>query len=204
MELVSIQGHKKEAWSGFTCIFYKFKELELSKLPPNLYIIGAPKAGTSSLVSDLSKIDGIFVPKIKELKYFDAHVFFDREADYPIKSYDEYLSHYSSRDAQESVYRVDGSVFNMYSQRAIKNILNVSPDSKFIIIVRDPVSSVKSMYLQRMKYTINSMREESNIFSDCWEKIDARKNGQGYPEGCRNKFLFRYDLLYSYEKYIPF
>ena len=52
-------------------------------------------------------------------------------------------------------------------------------------------------------YTTPAMREISDDFSVCWSKIKSRHKGCGFPRGCRNKILFQYDLLFSYELYIP-
>lgn len=175
----------------------------MSDSTPNLFVIGVPKAGTSAFVAGLGQHKAIYIPKNKEPRFFDAHTFYDFEEDYPIKSLDDYLYLYQNSESRESKYRVDGSVFNMYSETSIKNILKLSPDAKFILILRDPVSAVKSMFMQRLKYTLPIMREISDKFHICWESLQKRKNGEGFPKGCRNKFLFRYDLLYSYEKYVP-
>lgn len=175
--------------------------VEMSK--PNLFIIGAPKAGTTAFVNGLSQHSDIFVPSCKEPRFFDAHVYFDNSKDYPIKNIDDYLKIYSSESAAAAKYRVDGSVFNMYSLDSIRQILELSSDAKFIVILRDPITAVKSMFAQRMKYIDLHMREVSDNFEDCWRLLKARRKGKGYPDGCRNSILFRYDLLYSYEKYIP-
>jgi hypothetical protein len=91
----------------------------------------------------------------------------------------------------------------MYSEAAIEAILKLSPDARFVVVVRDPVDAVKSMFSQRLKYTLPRMREISDDFKTCWETLALRKEGQGYPQGCRNRFVFRYDLLYAYERYLP-
>ncbi|MBV5304829.1 MAG: sulfotransferase [Chlorobium sp.] len=171
---------------------------------PNLFVIGAPKSGTSAFVQQLAQYPDIFIPKIKEPRYFDAHTFFDYESDYPIKNEKEYLSLYDTFDANNSVYRVDGSVFNMYSEESIKRIIKLSPQAKFIVILRDPLSASKSMHLQRLKYYDVRMREVSIKFCECWDLLELRKKGSGFPKDCRNKILFRYDLLYRYELYLPF
>ena len=116
---------------------------------PNLFIIGAPKCGTTALVSGLSQHNDIFVPPIKEPSYFDAHTVYDYEEDYPFKSIDTYLKLYKSKGSSNSIYRVDGSIFNMYSEISLKRILKLSPDAKFILIIRDPVNATKSMFFQR-------------------------------------------------------
>jgi len=91
----------------------------------------------------------------------------------------------------------------MYKMESIKHILNLSSNAKFIILLREPVSASLSMHRQRLGYSDTKMREVSSDFMECWDKLYSRGEGLGFPKGCRNKFLFRYDLLYSYEKYIP-
>jgi len=172
-------------------------------LVPNLFIIGAPKAGTTAFVSSLAEHPDIFVPKEKEPRFFDAPQFFDYKEDYPYKTLDEYLQLYKNKDAMNSIYRVDGSVFNMYSIESIRKILEVSPDAKFILILRDPLAATKSMFSQRMKYIIPQLREINEDFNKCWQLSKTRKDNKNYPKGCRNKLIFRYDLLFSYEKYLP-
>ncbi|NDY72000.1 hypothetical protein DO021_10790 [Desulfobacter hydrogenophilus] len=171
---------------------------------PNLFLIGAPKAGTSALAEGLQQHSRIFMPYKKEPKYFDARTFYDFEEDYPIKSIDHYLNLYSTNQSSSILYRLDASVFNMYSLESIKDILLLSPKSKFILMLREPLSASKSMQKQRLKYTREGMRELSEDFCECWEYLKGRSNGTCYPKKCRNKFLFRYDLLYSYERYVPY
>lgn len=174
----------------------------MNNLTPNLFVIGAPKSGTTALVAQLGAHPEIFVPKIKEPRYFDARVFYDKVEDYPLKSYVEYLDLYKSEHSLNSKYRVDGSVFIMYSKEIIDEILIVSPHAKFILMLRDPLEAAKSMHLQRLKYADAGLREVSESFCDCWKLMGERSKGNKYPENCRNKFLFRYDLLYQYEKYL--
>lgn len=171
---------------------------------PNLFLIGAPKSGTTSLAYKLSYHHDVFLPKKKEPRYFDAHTYYDYEEDYPLKSLDEYLGFFDSSEAKKCKYRLDASVFNMYSKKSIDQILNISPDAKFIVILRDPVAASISMHSQRLKYSDRKFRELSENFLECWRMIEDRKIGLAFPKKCRNKFLFRYDLLYSYEKYLPY
>ncbi len=177
---------------------------EIMSNVPNLFILGAPKSGTTAFANNISQHKDIFISKKKEPRFFDAHVFYDYEEDYPIKSLEIYLDLFVSKSSQESKYRLDASVFNMYSKKSISNILSLSPDAKFIILLREPLSASISMHKQRLAYVDVKMREISDDFMACWRELDNRKNNKGYPKGCRNKILFRYDLLYSYELYLPF
>lgn len=178
------------------------EKYDINKMP-NLFLIGAPKAGTSALAAFISQHQSIYSPKLKEPRFFDAQVFYDFPQDYPIAYLADYLKLYDCAEAAKAEYRLDASVFIMYDFAAIEKILELRPDAKFIVVVRDPVSAVTSMFNQRLKYLDPKLREVTDDISKCCELIQKRKNGFEFPVGCRNKFLFRYDLLYSYEMYIP-
>ncbi len=169
---------------------------------PNLFLIGAPKCGTTALANNLKQHQDIFLPQQKEPRFFDKETFYDCEDDYITKNLQEYLAYYKSSTNQK--YLIDASVFNMYSQNSIENILKLSPDAKFIIILRDPVEASISMFHQRLSYVDKTMREVCEDFNNCWDLLEDRKKDQGYPKNCKNKFLFRYDLLYSYQNYLPY
>jgi len=170
---------------------------------PNLFLIGAPKCGTTALAINLSQHPNIYLPKQKEPRYFDRKIFYDFSDDYITTTLDKYLKHYDNPQAGNTKYKMDASVFNMYKANNIQEIVDFSPNAKFIVILRDPVEASLSMFHQRLSYVETHMREVCEEFNRCWNMLEMRKNHQGYPKGCRNKFLFRYDLLYSYENYLP-
>jgi len=170
---------------------------------PNLFLIGAPKAGTSALASQLGQHPDIYMGA-KEPRYFDARTFFDNKEDWPINDINEYLRLFDCSQALNAQYRLDASVFNMYSEESLNEILKLNPEAKFILVLRDPLTAAKSMHRQRLKYVDLRMREVSEDFAVCWNMLVQRKQGFGFPVGCRNKLLFRYDLLYAYENYLPF
>jgi len=175
----------------------------IKKKIPNLFIVGSPRCGTTSLFNNLKQHKDIFIPRIKEPRFFDSHVFYDYKKDYPIKSVKKYLELFKT-DKLDKKYFLDCSIFALYSKKSINNILKISPEAKFIVIMRDPVDASISMHKQRLGYTDLKMRELSEDFIKCWRMIKFRKKKMLYPVNCRNKILFRYDLLYSYERYIPY
>lgn len=168
---------------------------------PNLFLIGAPKAGTTALAQSLSLHPDIFC-KTKEPRFFDAQVFYDDPTLYPIKNIEDYLENYACEEAMRSRYCLDASVFIMYSADAISEILKLRPDSKFLLVLRDPISATKSMFIQRLKYVEQEMREVSDDFGECLALLDSRAHGDGLPKGCKTSFVFRYDALYHYERYL--
>ncbi len=172
---------------------------------PNLFLIGAPKAGTSALAEALAQHPAVFLPRLKEPRYFDARVYYDYPEDYPRRDLADYLGFYAEPEAATATYRLDASTFNMYSRDSINDILSVSPDAKFLISLRDPLSAAKSMQAQRLKYIDLDLREISDEFCRCWQLSLKRREGARhvFPRRCRRRFLFRYDLLFDYERYVP-
>lgn len=169
---------------------------------PNLFLIGAPKCGTSAFIDQLRQHPAVYVPREKELLYFDREVFFDDPRDYHHASETDYLGRFDTARSASARYRGDGSVFVMYSRGALERILTMSPDARFILILRDPLSACKSMHVQRMKYIDPTLREVSTDFCTCWDLLSERAAGRAFPPGCRSRIVFRYDLLYSYERYL--
>ncbi|WP_415886962.1 sulfotransferase family protein [Neptuniibacter sp. QD37_6] len=174
----------------------------MDDIKANLFLIGAPKSGTSAVAEVLNSHPDVFLPYTKEPRFFDARTFYDMKADYPLNCVDEYMGLYLGSEGFK--YRLDASVFNMYSRTSIEEILDFNPSAKFVVVLRDPIEASISMHKQRLKYVEKNMREISTSFMECWNLLGDRSEGRGYPKGCRNKFIFRYDLLYSYEKYIPY
>jgi len=59
---------------------------------PNLFIVGAPKAGTSSLYAYLKNIPGIYMSHYKEPNYFSAKTIAEKSVARPIRDKTKYLS----------------------------------------------------------------------------------------------------------------
>jgi len=171
---------------------------------PNLFLIGSPKTGTTAFANNIAKHKEVFLSKYGKERFFDGITYYDFQEDCPVSSVEDYLSVYNFKEAIGSKYKLDPCALSMYKKESIDNILKFSPNAKFIIILREPVTASLSMHRQRLGYADIKMREVSENFMECWDKLKDRMVGNGYPKGCRNKFLFRYDLLYSYELYLPY
>lgn len=111
---------------------------------PNLFIIGAPKCGTTSLARWLSQNEQIFLPVFKEPHYFNSDSkhrnFFD------LKSY---LNLYEPAEKQHKVC-IDASVWYYLSAVAVSDILKFNPAAKFIFCVRCQKDSVVSLHNQKV------------------------------------------------------
>jgi hypothetical protein len=110
---------------------------------PNLFIVGAPKCGTTSLYKYLQQHPDVFFPEIKEPGFFDTdHLRPNR------LTTQQYLELYKT--TEEYKYKGDASPMYLISKEAAKNIKNISEAKRIIIMIRNPVEMVYSRYLQNL------------------------------------------------------
>lgn len=126
---------------------------------PDFYIIGAQKAGTTSLAALLDSLPGICFARPKEPMFFsrdeiELHPHFFAEQPYAwstfswesqrdalIEKYARYFEH-----AQEGDLLGEGSTSYLPSQRAPARIHELNPGAKIIVILRDPAKRAWSAY----------------------------------------------------------
>jgi hypothetical protein len=137
---------------------------------PNLFLVGAPKCGTTSLASWLGGHPACFVPKMKEPHYFGDFGVIDREC---------YATLYLSAEARHSV-RIDASTGYLTSAGAISEILIYNPKAKFIVMLRNPIDLVYALYGERLFLS----QETASSFEDAWRLQGRRKEGKNIPAFC--------------------
>lgn len=111
---------------------------------PNLFIVGAPKSGTTYLYEILQKREEFFFPLIKELNYFNEKTKDSYYRPYEVGSLEKYESFF--KDAREGQVIVDGSVSYFISSEAPSRIKEYNPKSKVVIITRNPINRAFSHY----------------------------------------------------------
>lgn len=151
----------------------------------NLFIIGAPKAGTTSLYYYLGQHADIQMPRIKEPHYFSK--------DFPnysnITTLEEYHHLFNWED--NAKYYGDASVWYLYSEEAVDHILAYNPEAKFIVMLRDPVELLPSLHNQ-LKLTLMEDIEE---FHEAWNAMPERAAGKRIPKTCREPKLLLYNKI---------
>ena len=90
---------------------------------PNVFMIGAPKCGTTALAQYLSEAPGVCVSEPKEPNFFcpDIHAFKKEEHKYG--DYEDYVSRCFAGQQPSDDVLVDASVWNLYSECAVPGIL---------------------------------------------------------------------------------
>lgn len=140
-------------------------------LQPNLFILGAPKCGTTSLASWLARHPDVFVPRVKEPHHYNSD---EKQVYYPGR--EEYLALFEG--GENAKYRLDASVWYLHSDVAVPRILTDCPQARFIVCLRNPVDMAFSLHAQ---YLNKTGRENVKSFAKAWHISDQRKNGKRVP-----------------------
>ena len=119
----------------------------------NLFIVGAAKSATTSIYYYLSNHPEVFFPKLKEPRFFSSKYysfphkgnkdieFTDR---FIIRTLQDYENLYIGHKGEKIIG--DASVDYLYIYQTAKDIHEYNPQSKIIIILRDPVQRAFSQY----------------------------------------------------------
>lgn len=121
---------------------------------PNLIIPGAPKSATTSLCEYFMQHKDIFVPRIKEPRFFLENIIQDLPPTDPFKKYliessalttEAYIDLYKESNLEK--YRCDASVqYLYYHDIVIPKLKKVLCDPAIIIVLRNPVQRAFSNY----------------------------------------------------------
>ena len=138
---------------------------------PNLFILGAAKAGTTSLYHYLKQHPQIYLSSIKEPHFFDDDENFAKGLNNYVKQY--------FRNSE--MYPITGEA-TPYIQNGIKVASRINQaysnnPPKFVIILRDPVKRAWSHYMHRVRTGL-----ETNSFEDALLRKDSKLGNDHDPE----------------------
>ena len=150
---------------------------------PNVFIVGAPKCGTSSLVTYMSEHPSIFMSDPKEPNYFARHLFtaYQKEKIRRLNiSYKTNLIDYLDLFKNSKGKTVIGEASTRYirSKRALIEIKALNPNAKIIVMLRNPVDLVVSWHKQKLYENQETVKN----FSKAWDLQFERMKGECLPE----------------------
>jgi hypothetical protein len=113
---------------------------------PNLFLVGAAKAGTTSVYDELARHPAIYMSAVKEPHFFSRiQPSREREAFFPhVSDRDSYLALFDRVADQRLVG--EASTSYLWDAHAAERIRRVSPDASILIMLRDPVERAYSQY----------------------------------------------------------
>jgi hypothetical protein len=126
---------------------------------PSLFIVGAPKCGTTSMASWLNAHPNVFMSKPKEPNFFCT--------DLPgTRGFDELTSYLRIFEdaSDEHLVLGEASTWYLYSETAIPGILELNPAARVLVMIRNPVEMAQSLHGQLL---FNGIETETD-FAHAW------------------------------------
>lgn len=150
----------------------------LGKTKPNFFLIGAPKSGTTALSQYLAEHPEVLFSQPKEAKYFHSDFSDEHRL---VHTRNQYLHLFGPQlDAYPAVG--EGTVWYLYSQEAVPNILDFNPDALFLVMLRNPIDLVYSLHSQ----LVYGGDEDVEDFEAAWNLQERRRAGEAIPRFCRD------------------
>ena len=113
---------------------------------PNLFIVGAPKSGTTALYSYLQRHPQIVMSKVKEPQFFASDVCGDQRC---IRTMSEYLDCFDSPD-KDVVVVGEASTCYLGSKQAPLEIHEFCPEARVIVMLRNPIDVMYAEHSERV------------------------------------------------------
>ncbi len=168
---------------------------------PNVFLIGAPKAGTTFLYALLAASPSIFAPREKEPNYFlhkgkkrtlhgDSKIRRDPTA-YDEEAYKQVYSEWADEQ-----YAIDASTYYLSSPNAAEHIFQARPDAKIIAVLREPIERAHSHYLMELR---DGYVSES--FKDALEREEYERAAPDKPWAGHYNFIRQSLYLERLKKY---
>jgi hypothetical protein len=151
---------------------------------PDFFLIGAPRCGTTAMSHYLGHHPNICFSRPKEPHFFSL-----LRKRYPELDESYYLSHcFPHYDPDRHQVIGEGSVSYLYDPEAIARILQLNPNARFLVMVRNPVDLVYSYHAR----LVALLEEDQEDFSRAWRLQASRQRGEHLPKLCRNPLLLQY------------
>jgi hypothetical protein len=145
---------------------------------PNLFIVGAPKCGTTAWVEYLSTHPDIFFSAVKEPSYFCS--------DFNWCGYHDEAEYLKLFEASGSARIVgEASPRYLFSKVAARRIRDFNPNSKIIILLRNQEEYLPSQHNQALFMT----QENIEDFETAW-RLSGKRDSSNISRFCKEpKFL---------------
>jgi hypothetical protein len=141
---------------------------------PEFFIVGAPRAGTTSLWDHLDRHPQIFMSPVKEPHFFCSY----KPAFVPtVSDEEEYLRLFE--DARPGQLRGEASPGYLRDAEAPVAIARVRPDARILTVLRDPVRRAYSEYWHRVRYGRQS-RPFGEVIRTALDSPQERTKGSLY------------------------
>jgi hypothetical protein len=160
---------------------------------PSVFIVGAPRCGTTSLANYLRAHPRLFLSEPKEPHHFGS------DLDIRLRPYADrqrYLELFEGAGPDRQAG--EASVLYLYSQTAPREIQELSPSARVIILLRDPVEMVPSLHTHNLFVG----HEDLIDLEEALAAEPERREGRRLSSSCLVPAALQYSRLGRYAEHV--
>ena len=150
---------------------------------PQFFIAGVPKAGTTGLYAALIRHPQLYLPAMKQPKFFLSDGRPPRHGGPgDVQTYQEHMWRRADYEAlfdaaSPTAQRGEATPFYLYDRDAHQRIRRLVPDAKFILVLRDPVDRAYSNWSHLWSA---GLEKESDFLAAC--EREQRRRAAGWAD----------------------
>ncbi len=148
---------------------------------PNFFIIGAPKCGTTSLAAWLAEHPNIYMSPVKEPHFYNADL-----GNAKITRHEYELLFTIATNDHKAIG--EASTSYLFSRVAVPSIEKELPNSRYIVMVRNPVDMAYSCHEQLFFLGYENIKD----FAEAWRLSEERAKGCAVSPWCHEPKLLDY------------
>jgi len=166
---------------------------------PDFLIVGHPKSGTTALYEMLRRHPQIFMPELKETRFFahELHPGLDFRT-HP-ETLDEYLALFAP--AREGQLAGEASPSYLRSHLAAGRIAELQPQARVIAILREPASFLRSLHLELVENHVETERDFAKAVAADRLRPGMEQNDATYGRGGRRYSADRVEYVEQLRRY---
>ena len=172
--------------------------MKVGDLDRFVFIVGAPRCGTTTLAQFLKEHPAVSFPIIKEPHYFaqnDLRGLSDHDLRDRVE--EEYLGPFFRRDTSLRI-GADASVTYLYTPEQLEPVLRLWPDSRFIVALRNPLAMLPSLHGRLVYVGV----EPVGKFEEAWAAARGRLARGRALSGLVDPLWLRYDEAARFATYL--
>jgi hypothetical protein len=161
---------------------------------PDFFIVGHHKCGTTALYEMLRQHPQVFMPALKEPRFFAPDVLTEvpgANRGLP-KTLEEYLALFDAAGADQRAG--EATPLYLFSKVAAGRIAELQPRARIVALLREPASYLRSLHLQ----LLHDHTEGVTDLRRAIELEPARREGRDIPATCRRPQLLMYSERVRY------
>jgi len=169
---------------------------------PNLFVVGAPRCGTTALHDLLAQHPDIYMSPAKEPHFFNgdinrAFVEYQGQTNDPLTwDLEPYLRLFAG--AGEQAYRGESSVYYLFSPEAVERIHGFNPKARIVIMLRDPHEFQRSLHARLRQ----AGDEDCADFVRAMDLEKERRQGRQIPSTVRFPEILFYSHYAEFSRWI--